>query len=332
MTARWSCGRIPGWKVSSYAPTMPKTGLGVNVISPLRGGPVCDHRADRQAQPRGLCYIRPPPRSASAAPTSAPCCAPDNCGGIPTVPANRRKTGCTVDVASGAVIVATSAGQQVLQRRPVWFRKDNFTPLPVVRPPENGIRVTMPRRSARIRARVPASAATIRPGKWCNDAPGLPQRAAFAALLPLLAGTALAGRSAGCRRFRRAHGAAGNHRRPRPVTHRRGCCLACLYAEAGAVDAAWRVLNARGQACTEERRVLRFRWHRAALMKKPCGGGVHRRATPCRRMARWWVGWLTSAGRRSAQGGVLQALAAACERADAAAGPDEDQGRKGVGD
>lgn len=66
-----------------------------------------------------------------------------NCAGIPTVSGQPPENGLHVDVASGAIVVTNGAGQQVFNAGQFGFVKDNFT-LPVIRPPQDAIRVTMP--------------------------------------------------------------------------------------------------------------------------------------------------------------------------------------------
>lgn len=66
-----------------------------------------------------------------------------NCAGIPTVTGQPPDNGLHIDVASGAIIVTNGAGQQLINAGQFGFVKDGFT-LPVIRPPQEAIRVTMP--------------------------------------------------------------------------------------------------------------------------------------------------------------------------------------------
>lgn len=67
----------------------------------------------------------------------------DNCIGVPTLSGQAPDNGLHVDVANGAIIVSNGAGQQVINAGQFGFVRDSFT-LPVIRPPQDGIRVTMP--------------------------------------------------------------------------------------------------------------------------------------------------------------------------------------------
>ena len=51
--------------------------------------------------------------------------------------------GLHVDVANGAIVVTNTAGQQLISAGQFGFVRDSLTP-PVIRPPQEGIRVTMP--------------------------------------------------------------------------------------------------------------------------------------------------------------------------------------------
>jgi hypothetical protein len=67
----------------------------------------------------------------------------DNCAGIPTVSGQQPENGLHVDVANGAIIVTNSAGEQIFNAGQFGYVRDNQT-IPVFRPPNQGIRVTMP--------------------------------------------------------------------------------------------------------------------------------------------------------------------------------------------
>lgn len=67
----------------------------------------------------------------------------DNCSGIPTVSGQPPDNGLHLDVASGAIVVTNSSGQQIVNAGQFGFVRDNLT-LPVIRPPQEAIRVTMP--------------------------------------------------------------------------------------------------------------------------------------------------------------------------------------------
>jgi hypothetical protein len=67
----------------------------------------------------------------------------DNCTGVPTVSGQAPDNGLHVDVSSGAIVVTTNAGQQVVNTGEFGFVKNSFT-LPIIRPPQDGVRVTMP--------------------------------------------------------------------------------------------------------------------------------------------------------------------------------------------
>lgn len=67
----------------------------------------------------------------------------DNCAGIPTVSGNAPDNGMHVDVASGAIIVSNSGGEQLINAGQFGFVRDSTTP-PIILPPQDGIRVTMP--------------------------------------------------------------------------------------------------------------------------------------------------------------------------------------------
>lgn len=69
-------------------------------------------------------------------------CAGD-CAGVPTVSGQAPGNGLHVDVASGAIVVSNASGQQLINAGQFGFVKDNFT-LPVIRAPQEGVRVTMP--------------------------------------------------------------------------------------------------------------------------------------------------------------------------------------------
>lgn len=72
----------------------------------------------------------------------------DNCLDIPTVSGRTPENGLHVDVANGAIIVTNSAGQQLINAGQFAFVRDNTT-LPVIRPPSDGVRVTMPQAISR---------------------------------------------------------------------------------------------------------------------------------------------------------------------------------------
>jgi len=67
----------------------------------------------------------------------------DNCANVPTVTGQAPDNGLHVDVASGAIVVSNAAGSLVFNAGQFGFVRDNAS-LPEVRPPQNGIRVTMP--------------------------------------------------------------------------------------------------------------------------------------------------------------------------------------------
>lgn len=67
----------------------------------------------------------------------------DNCIGVPTVSGQAPDNGLHVDVANGAIVVTNTAGQQLISAGQFGFVRDSLTP-PVIRPPQEGIRVTMP--------------------------------------------------------------------------------------------------------------------------------------------------------------------------------------------
>jgi len=67
----------------------------------------------------------------------------DNCAGIPTVSGSAPENGMHVDVARGAIIVSNGAGQQLVNAGQFGFVRDNLT-APVLTPPQDGVRVTMP--------------------------------------------------------------------------------------------------------------------------------------------------------------------------------------------
>lgn len=67
----------------------------------------------------------------------------DNCSGIPTVSGQPPDNGLHLDVASGAIVVTNNSGQQIFNAGQFGFVRDNLT-LPVIRPPQEAIRVTMP--------------------------------------------------------------------------------------------------------------------------------------------------------------------------------------------
>lgn len=67
----------------------------------------------------------------------------NNCGGVPTISGAPPENGLHVDVAMGAIIVSNGVGQQVILAGQFGFVRDAFTP-PVIRPPQEGVRVTMP--------------------------------------------------------------------------------------------------------------------------------------------------------------------------------------------
>lgn len=132
-----------GLKVSSYAYNAEKPDSGNVILGLLRGGlrAITGLIGKRNREAFKL-HTTTATIGIRGTHFGALLCA-DNCGGIPTVSGEPPENGLHVDVASGAVIVANSAGQQVFSAGQFGFVKDNFT-LPVVRPPENGIRVTMP--------------------------------------------------------------------------------------------------------------------------------------------------------------------------------------------
>lgn len=67
----------------------------------------------------------------------------NDCGGIPTVAGQAPANGLHVDVANGAVSVTNTAGSQVLSAGQFGFVAGASAP-PVMVPPSQGIRVTMP--------------------------------------------------------------------------------------------------------------------------------------------------------------------------------------------
>lgn len=67
----------------------------------------------------------------------------NDCGGIPTVSGQTPANGLHVDVANGAVSVTNSAGSQVLSAGQFGFVA-GASAAPVMVPPNQGIRVTMP--------------------------------------------------------------------------------------------------------------------------------------------------------------------------------------------
>jgi hypothetical protein len=67
----------------------------------------------------------------------------DNCASVPTVSGQAPDNGLHVDVSSGAIVVTTNAGQQIVNTGEFGFVKNNLT-LPIIRPPQDGVRVTMP--------------------------------------------------------------------------------------------------------------------------------------------------------------------------------------------
>lgn len=69
-------------------------------------------------------------------------CAND-CAGVATVSGQPPENGLHVDVASGAVIVANGGGERLLDAGQFGFVRDAAT-APILRPPQEGVRVTMP--------------------------------------------------------------------------------------------------------------------------------------------------------------------------------------------
>lgn len=67
----------------------------------------------------------------------------NDCGGVPTPNGRVPDNGLHVDVTSGAVVVSNPGGTQVFQAGQFGFVQSNTSP-PVLRPPENGVQVTMP--------------------------------------------------------------------------------------------------------------------------------------------------------------------------------------------
>lgn len=67
----------------------------------------------------------------------------NDCGGTPTVTGKPPENGLHMDVASGAVVVRNTSGEQVLNAGQFGYVQSRNTP-PIVVPPEKGIRVTMP--------------------------------------------------------------------------------------------------------------------------------------------------------------------------------------------
>lgn len=67
----------------------------------------------------------------------------NDCGGVQTVSGQAPENGLHVDVASGAVVVSNSAGQQVLNAGQFGFVQ-SASSLPVIVPPSQGVQVTMP--------------------------------------------------------------------------------------------------------------------------------------------------------------------------------------------
>ena len=67
----------------------------------------------------------------------------NDCGGIPTVSGKPPENGLHLDVADGAIVVKNAAGEQVITSGQFGFVQSASTP-PVIVPPLQGIRVTMP--------------------------------------------------------------------------------------------------------------------------------------------------------------------------------------------
>ena len=67
----------------------------------------------------------------------------NDCGGITTASGAPPENGLHLDVASGAIVVRNAAGQQVISAGQFGFVQTANT-LPVIVPPSQGIRVTMP--------------------------------------------------------------------------------------------------------------------------------------------------------------------------------------------
>lgn len=67
----------------------------------------------------------------------------DNCANVPTVGGQAPDNGLHVDVANGAIVVSNAAGSLVFNAGQFGFVRDSAS-LPEVRPPQDGIRVTMP--------------------------------------------------------------------------------------------------------------------------------------------------------------------------------------------
>lgn len=67
----------------------------------------------------------------------------DDCFGVPTVSGSAPANGLHVDVVSGAVVVSNGGGEQIVGAGQFGFVRDAVTP-PVLQPPQEGVRVTMP--------------------------------------------------------------------------------------------------------------------------------------------------------------------------------------------
>jgi len=72
----------------------------------------------------------------------------DSCVDIPTVSGSAPANGLHVDVASGAIVVSNAAGSQLINAGQFGFVPDAGSP-PVIRPPQDGVRVTMPQAISR---------------------------------------------------------------------------------------------------------------------------------------------------------------------------------------
>ena len=67
----------------------------------------------------------------------------DDCGNVPTVSGSALENGLHVDVASGAVVVSNAGGNLVFQAGQFGFVQ-NANSVPVIVPPNQGFRVTLP--------------------------------------------------------------------------------------------------------------------------------------------------------------------------------------------
>jgi hypothetical protein len=67
----------------------------------------------------------------------------NDCGGIPTVSGKPPENGLHLDVVEGAIVVRNTAGEQLINPGQFGFVQ-SATTLPVIVPPSQGIRVTMP--------------------------------------------------------------------------------------------------------------------------------------------------------------------------------------------